>query len=134
MYQLLQRPMRFLSLRTIVVVSELAVMLVAVLIGTWAGYAGGVADRVLNTVINLFLTMPSFAVTLIIAGYVKKLDWIAISFIIGLFEWPGGARRIRAQAMSLRGRDFTAALLGSLIYSVLGVVIESALDRLFPKQ
>ena len=35
MYQLLQRPMRFLSLRTIVVVSELAVMLVAVLIGTW---------------------------------------------------------------------------------------------------
>lgn len=82
----------------------------SVLIGTWAGYAGGVADRVLNTVINLFLTMPSFAVTLIIAGYVKKLDWIAISFIIGLFEWPGGARRIRAQAMSLRGRDFTAAL------------------------
>ena len=35
MYQLLQRPMGFLSLRTIVVVSELAVMLVAVLIGTW---------------------------------------------------------------------------------------------------
>ena len=35
MYQLLQRPMRFLSLRTIVVVSELAVMAVAVLIGTW---------------------------------------------------------------------------------------------------
>ena len=34
----------------------------------------------------------------------------------------------------LQVRDFTAALLGSLIYSVLGVVIESALDRLFPKQ
>ncbi len=35
MYRLFQRPMRFLSLRTIVVVSELAVIAVAVLIGTW---------------------------------------------------------------------------------------------------
>lgn len=35
MYQVLRRPMRFLSLRTIVVVSELAVIAVAVLIGTW---------------------------------------------------------------------------------------------------
>ena len=33
--ELLQRPMKFLSLRTIVVVSELAVILVAFLIGTW---------------------------------------------------------------------------------------------------
>ncbi|MDO5735369.1 MAG: ABC transporter permease [Propionibacteriaceae bacterium] len=82
----------------------------SVVIGTWAGFLGGISDRILNTIINLFLTMPSFAVTLIIAGYVKKLDWLAISFIIGFFEWPGGARRIRAQAMSLRGRDFTAAL------------------------
>lgn len=92
------------------VASGVIATLLSVVIGTWAGFVGGIADRVLNTVTNLFLTMPSFAVTLIIAGYVKKLDWLAISFIIGLFEWPGGARRIRAQAMSLRGRDFTAAL------------------------
>ncbi|CAI9399339.1 MULTISPECIES: ABC transporter permease [Aestuariimicrobium] len=82
----------------------------SVVIGTWAGFIGGWADKVLNTFTNLFLTMPSFAVTLIIAGYVQKLDWLSVSLIIGAFEWPGGARRIRAQAMSLRGRDFTAAL------------------------
>ena len=29
---------------------------------------------------------------------------------------------------------FGAALIGSLIYSVLGIVIDSALQRLFPKQ
>ncbi len=31
-------------------------------------------------------------------------------------------------------RDFTAALIGSLIYSTIGIVIESALERLFPKK
>lgn len=35
MYRLLQQPMRFLSLRTIVGVSEVAVIAVAILIGTW---------------------------------------------------------------------------------------------------
>ena len=35
---------------------------------------------------------------------------IVVSLLIGLFEWTGGARRIRAQALSLRGRDFTTAL------------------------
>jgi two-component system, OmpR family, sensor histidine kinase PrrB len=35
MYRLLQQPMRVLSLRTIVVISELAVIAVAILIGTW---------------------------------------------------------------------------------------------------
>jgi putative membrane protein len=31
-------------------------------------------------------------------------------------------------------RDFTAALIGSLIYSLLGVVVESALEGLFSKK
>jgi len=31
-------------------------------------------------------------------------------------------------------RDFVAALVGSLIYTALGVVIESALERLFAKK
>jgi putative membrane protein len=31
-------------------------------------------------------------------------------------------------------RDFVAALVGSLLYSAIGVVIESALERLFAKK
>ena len=58
MYQLLQRPMRFLSLRTIVVVSELAVMLVAVLMEPGCGWASPARqytqlDRRLDSVSSL---------------------------------------------------------------------------------
>ncbi|MDB5752509.1 MAG: rane protein of unknown function, partial [Ramlibacter sp.] len=35
---------------------------------------------------------------------------------------------------SFQVRGFVAALVGSLIYTVLGVVIESALERLFAKK
>lgn len=55
---------------------------------------------------------------------------------LGLFLFIINALMFWAAASVLDGfhvRGFTAALLGSLIYSVLGIVIESALERLLPK-
>ena len=56
---------------------------------------------------------------------------------VGLFLFVINAFMFWAAAGVLDGfhvTGFGAALLGSLIYSVLGLVIESALERLFPKQ
>ena len=56
---------------------------------------------------------------------------------LGLFMFVINALMFWAAASLLDGfhvNGFLAALLGSLIYSVLGLVIESALERLFPKQ
>ena len=56
---------------------------------------------------------------------------------LGLFLFVINALVFWAAAAVLDGfgvRDFVAALVGSLIYTVMGVVIESALERLFAKQ
>jgi putative membrane protein len=56
---------------------------------------------------------------------------------LGLFLFVINALVFWAAAAVLDGfgvRDFVAALVGSLIYTALGVVIESALERLFTKQ
>jgi putative membrane protein len=56
---------------------------------------------------------------------------------LGLFLFVINALVFWAAAGVLDGfgvRDFLAALVGSLIYTALGVVIESALERLFTKQ
>jgi putative membrane protein len=56
---------------------------------------------------------------------------------LGLFLFVINALMFWAAATVLDGfevRGFLAALVGSLIYSAIGVVIESALERLFPKQ
>lgn len=56
---------------------------------------------------------------------------------LGLFLFVINALMFWAAASVLDGfnvRGFSAALVGSLIYSVLGLVIDSALERLFPKK
>lgn len=56
---------------------------------------------------------------------------------MGLFLFVINALLFWAAATVLDGfqvRDFTAALLGSLLYSIFSLVIDSALERLFPQQ
>ncbi|MEJ5989488.1 phage holin family protein [Ramlibacter sp. PS3R-8] len=56
---------------------------------------------------------------------------------LGLFLFVINALMFWAAAGVLDGfqvRDFVAALVGSLIYTLIGVVIESALERLFAKK
>jgi putative membrane protein len=56
---------------------------------------------------------------------------------MGLFLFIMNALLFWAAARLLDGfqvRDFAAALLGSLLYSMFSLVIDSALERLFPQQ
>ena len=56
---------------------------------------------------------------------------------LGLFMFVINALMFWAAAGLLAGfhvNGFTAALIGSVLYSLMGIVIESALERLFSKQ
>jgi putative membrane protein len=56
---------------------------------------------------------------------------------LGLFLFIINALMFWAAATVLDGfnvRGFGSALIGSLLYSVIGVIIESALERLFPRK
>lgn len=74
-----------------------------------------------NVVLRPLLVVLTFPVTLITLGLflfvINALMFWAASGLLAGFQVSG----------------FWAALVGSLIYSVLGVVIESALERLFPR-
>src|SRR5699024_12244557 len=83
---------------------------ISIAMGTAAGFLGGAVDRLLNGIILIFQNLPSFPVLIIAATFWREMPLLVVSILIGLFEWTGGARRIRAQALSLRGRDFTTAL------------------------
>ncbi|AMO23118.1 phage holin family protein [Ramlibacter solisilvae] len=76
----------------------------------------------LNTVVRPILVLLTLPVTLVTVGL--------FLFIINAFMFWAAAQVLDGFGV----RDFAAALVGSLIYSVLGVVIESALERLFSKE
>jgi peptide/nickel transport system permease protein len=92
------------------VLSALIGTALAILFGVTSGYFGGTVGMVLNFITNLFIVMPVFALTLVVAGYVEGTGPIVIALVIGIFGWAGGARSLRAQTMSLRNRDFTMAM------------------------
>ncbi len=76
----------------------------------------------LNTILRpllVVLTLPATVVTLGLFLFVINalMFWSAAGILDGFFV-----------------RGFGAALIGSLIYSVLGIVIDSVLQRLFPNQ
>jgi peptide/nickel transport system permease protein len=80
--------------------------LIGIIIGFTAGYRGGIVDESLSIITNIVLVIPTFALLLIIAAYLKVRGILTESIFIGFTAWPWAARAIRAQTFSLRSRDF----------------------------
>jgi putative membrane protein len=76
----------------------------------------------LNILVRPLLVLLTLPVTVLTLG-------LFLFVINALMFWAAGAL---LQGFEVRG--FVAALIGSLIYSVLGIVIESALESLFAKK
>ena len=79
---------------------------IGMLVGFTAGYRSGIVDEVLNMLTNVVLVIPTFAVLLVIAAYLKVRGIMTESVFIGLTSWPWAARALRAQTFSLVTRDF----------------------------
>jgi peptide/nickel transport system permease protein len=80
--------------------------IIAMLVGFTAGYRGGLVDEVLNMLTNVVLVIPTFALLLVIASYLKVRGIATEAIFIGLTSWPWAARALRAQTFSLTSRDF----------------------------
>ena len=87
------------------------VLLVAPLglaVGCVAGYAGGVWDRVLMRVTDVFLAFPRLILALAFVAALKPGIPSAVA-AIALTAWPPYARLARAETLGFRGMDFIAA-------------------------
>ena len=91
-------------------VSGLLATALAMAIGVTGGFLGGRTDQVLTSFTNVFATLPSFPLMLVVAGYLSKVSSLTIAVLIAVFEWPVSARYLRSQTLSLRNRDFAVAL------------------------
>ncbi len=81
----------------------------AAAIGAFAGYYGGWTDRILSWGIDLFLVMPSFLMLSILSPWFKGKTWLILIPLLAGFAWMVTARIVRAQAMSLKSREFVSA-------------------------
>jgi peptide/nickel transport system permease protein len=101
--------------RTSLAVGFLAGVIVTALgtlVGVTAGYFGGRVDEVLNFATNIVLVIPQLPLLLVLAAFIGEAGPLVIALIIGLTSWGWGARVTRAQALSLRRREFIEAARG----------------------
>ena len=79
--------------------------MLGIIIGGIGGYLGGWTDTVISELINIFLMIPTFfLILLIIALFGNSIFNVMV--VIGITSWPGNAKLMRAQALSLRERTF----------------------------
>ena len=82
--------------------------------GSVAGYFGGRIDWTINRVIEILRSLPELPLWLALSAAVPS-NWspvavfFIISVILGILDWPGLARAVRAKFLSLREEEYVRA-------------------------
>ena len=81
---------------------------IALLVGLFAGYLGGIGDRLLMLVNDTFVVLPIFPL-LVLFYFVMRdnMTWWLLALVTACLGWAYDARLIRAVAMSVKAREFT---------------------------
>ncbi len=109
---------------------------VGLLVGTVAGYVGGVTDNVLMRITDIFLAFPRLILALaLVAALGPGLENAVLA--IALTTWSPYARIARAEALTVRNSEFIlaarvqgASTVGVLIRHVVPLCISSVIVRL----
>jgi peptide/nickel transport system permease protein len=87
-------------------------MIIAKTVGTIYGavsaYFGGIVDAVLMRILDVWFAFPTFYLMLMLVG-VFEASLLMLVLILGLTAWPGTARFIRGEILSLKNQQFTEA-------------------------
>ena len=87
-------------------------MLVTVFIGTaigiLSGYIGGKLDTLLMRFTDIFLALPSMLLMVVMNAFLRP-GLVTLIMVLSIFSWASVARITRAEAMSLKERDFVIA-------------------------
>ena len=89
-------------------VSTLAALVVGIPLGAAAGYFGGRIGDALMRFTELFQTVPSFALAIVLVAILQP-SIVSIVLAIAIVSWPPVARLVRGEVLSLRSREYVQA-------------------------
>ncbi len=93
---------------TIGIFAALVGTTVGSLLGSLAGFYGGRLDNIIMRITDVFFSIPSLPLLIILSAYAKSAIPIMI-LIIGLLSWMSTARVVRGTVLSIREQDFITA-------------------------
>lgn len=89
-------------------VTTIVALAVGIAVGAAAGYYGGAVDYLLMRLTETFQTIPPFILAIVIVAILSP-SIESITLAIATISWPGVARIVRGEYLSLRSREFALA-------------------------
>jgi peptide/nickel transport system permease protein len=92
-----------------------------ILLGFMAGFIGGRVDDVIRLLADVWITIPSLMVLIVIQSLFRQVELTTMALLIAIFAWPHPTRLIRAQVLSMRESGYVqmAKLSGASIWSIM---------------
>ena len=78
---------------------------IGVLLGLVSGYFGGAADKIIMGCTDMVMSFPYILLVLVAAAIFQPGMW-SIILILGFVDWPGVARLVRGNVLSLKQTNF----------------------------
>jgi peptide/nickel transport system permease protein len=82
--------------------------LIGIMIGAVSGYSGGILDELIMRFVDLMMCFPTFFLILAVIALLEPSIW-NIMIVIGLTNWMGIARLVRAEILSIKGKEYVLA-------------------------
>ena len=119
-------------------IAVFAITLFGIIFGGIAGYFGGVIDNIIMRVCDILMCLPGFPILLIIGTLLDAADvesqhriyWLMA--YLTLFSWPGTARLVRGQILSLREQEYMVAA-EAMGYSVPRKIFKHLIPNVMPQ-
>ena len=82
---------------------------IGTLLGAVAGYLGGWIDTVVMRFVDMVISFPRLVLLIAIVALFDTQSIFLIVAVLGFTQWPGTARIVRGEVLSLREREFVEA-------------------------
>jgi peptide/nickel transport system permease protein len=82
--------------------------IIGLIIGAVSGYYGGLIDEAIMRFVDLMMCFPTFFLILAVIALLEPSIW-NIMIVIGLTNWMSIARLVRAEILSIKGKEFVLA-------------------------
>ena len=82
---------------------------IGTLLGAVSGYLGGWVDTVLMRFVDMVISFPRLVLLIAIVALFESNSIFLIMAVLGFTQWPGTARIVRGEVLSLREREFIEA-------------------------
>ncbi len=82
--------------------------LLGTIFGVSAALIGGLYEKVVMRIVDAFIIIPMVIIIILVAAYIRP-SILTLILLLSLLSWQGGARIMRAQALSLKERGHVSA-------------------------